>query len=318
MKKVKLFTHTDIDGIGCAIVGICAYSKENIDIEYCEVSEINDKVLNFLRSPECSYYDTIYITDISVNTSVAEIINTYYYYKVILLDHHVTAEWLNMYSWATVKNEAVIYVNDNSTYLTSGTYLFYKNLNKILSTNCANINRLWYIVDMIRQYDTWEWQTIFHDDHPKKWNDLMSILGRDRFIDRVLYHIENSESNCNILFDETEKLLLELEEEKTTKYIKEKSKELIVTNLLNYKVGVIFGERYQSLVGHQLSTDHPELDFIVIINVAKAISYRTCKTNINLGTDVAKIFGGGGHEQSAGSPITEAMQQQILKIIFNK
>ena len=31
--KIKLFTHNDLDGVSCAILGILAFSKENIDIE---------------------------------------------------------------------------------------------------------------------------------------------------------------------------------------------------------------------------------------------------------------------------------------------
>lgn len=36
-EKVKLFTHTDLDGMGCAIVSILAF--EHTDVEFCCYSQ---------------------------------------------------------------------------------------------------------------------------------------------------------------------------------------------------------------------------------------------------------------------------------------
>ena len=40
---IKLFTHTDLDGIGCAILAKLAFGEE-VDIEYCDYDNINEKV----------------------------------------------------------------------------------------------------------------------------------------------------------------------------------------------------------------------------------------------------------------------------------
>lgn len=32
MNKIKLFTHIDLDGIGCAVLAYLAFGKENIDV----------------------------------------------------------------------------------------------------------------------------------------------------------------------------------------------------------------------------------------------------------------------------------------------
>lgn len=42
--KNKLFTHTDLDGVGCAILAYLAFGRENVDVEYCDYSNIDDKV----------------------------------------------------------------------------------------------------------------------------------------------------------------------------------------------------------------------------------------------------------------------------------
>lgn len=31
--KYKLFTHTDLDGVGCAILAYLAFGRENVDVE---------------------------------------------------------------------------------------------------------------------------------------------------------------------------------------------------------------------------------------------------------------------------------------------
>ncbi len=108
MKKIKLFTHTDLDGIGCAILGILAYGKDNINIEYCNYDDVNEKVKEFYMGAEKNEYDKIFITDISVNEKIATIIKQYYTDEtynpdIQLLDHHPTALELNKYDWAKVQ-----------------------------------------------------------------------------------------------------------------------------------------------------------------------------------------------------------------------
>lgn len=40
---IKLFTHTDLDGVGCAILAQLAFGKDNVDISYCNYDEIDRK-----------------------------------------------------------------------------------------------------------------------------------------------------------------------------------------------------------------------------------------------------------------------------------
>ena len=58
------------------------------------------------------------------------------------------------------------------------------------------------------------------------------------------------------------------------------------------------------------------MDFIVIINPSVSVSYRTVKDNINLGKDIASVYGGGGHPKAAGSPISDDIREQIINMMF--
>lgn len=47
---------------------------------------------------------------------------------------------------------------------------------------------------------------------------------------------------------------------------------------------------------------HPELAYIAMIDISRGrVSYRTIRDNINLGTEIAHNYGGGGHPKAAGS-----------------
>lgn len=46
--KIKLFTHTDLDGVGCAVLAYLAFGYENVDVEFCSYDNVNQKVSNLL------------------------------------------------------------------------------------------------------------------------------------------------------------------------------------------------------------------------------------------------------------------------------
>ena len=51
MSKIKLFTHgADLDGIGCAILAYLAFERENVDVEYCDYDDVDEKVEKLLSN----------------------------------------------------------------------------------------------------------------------------------------------------------------------------------------------------------------------------------------------------------------------------
>jgi oligoribonuclease NrnB/cAMP/cGMP phosphodiesterase (DHH superfamily) len=167
-------------------------------------------------------------------------------------------------------------------------------------------------VEVIREYDVWEWIEI-DNILAKQLNDLLYILGRERFIEEFTEQLLNGKFVINDKLN----FLLELEQEKIDDYIDSKNKNLVVRNISEYKVGIVFAERYISELGNKLMELHPELDFVAIVNTDKAISYRTNKSNIDL-SEFAKIYGGGGHPQAAGSLISDEIKNKIIDLLFEK
>lgn len=132
---VKLFSHTDLDGIGCGILAQLAFGKDNVEISYCDYDNIDSTVKEYLETEQD---DTIpiYITDIRVNEETAELLNKRG--NVKLLDHHPTALGLNKYDWCDVV------IEDSKGIKTSGTMLFYHwlGMNGCLSEELETIKVL--------------------------------------------------------------------------------------------------------------------------------------------------------------------------------
>ena len=311
--KVKLFTHTDLDGLGCAIVAKLAFS--DIDIEYCDYDNVNEKIAGYISSLEYDKYELAFITDISVNEDVAKMIDCVYSNRneFVLLDHHKTALWLNNHRWACVSE----YLDEENNTLHSGTALLYFNILDYCiperHTKHVLLLNAYDFVETVRRYDTWEWKTKYDDVLPKQVNDLMSILGRDSFINNVTtqlimlreYRLTQQDLN-----------LLKNNQAKIDKYIEKKNQTLIVKNVLGHQAGVVFAKQYHSELGNTLAELHPEVDFIMIINPSQSVSYRTVK-DVDLSV-IAKMYGGGGHPKSAGSPMIKSVRDKMIQVVIDE
>ncbi|HDR7066902.1 TPA: hypothetical protein QCW42_004008 [Bacillus cereus] len=314
-EKVKEFSHNDLDGVGCGVVTLMAHPTA--DIEYCAYHDINDRVKAFIMTKGYEMYDRIFITDISVNEEVAELIQVYCPDKVILLDHHGTAKWLNKYDWASVQEEGVYGIN-------SGTNMIFDYL---VSQGHFKGERyqdaLTIFVEMVRRYDSWEWKNVYNDQNPMQLNNLFFLVGVNKFVKRYVDRFNTldlftvCEGYWMEMFDETDVAVLTIDNNKKEAYIKRKEKQMIKANLIGYDVGVVFAEQYISELGNELSERNQDLEFIVIIDMgAKKVSYRTIHAHINLGTDVAGFYGGGGHPKASGSMFDERALKWVYKIIF--
>lgn len=306
-KRYFLATHNDLDGVGCAVLAYLAFGEENVDVEYCDYKDVDEKVEKALES-ELFFriYDKIFITDISVGEKVANMIDKEASeLDITLLDHHATAEWLNKYIWATVR-----VVGPSTGIKTSGTKLFYQHLllegrfDHLFDYHMDNLIRF---VEIVRDYDTWRWKEEKNLGYDgvicKQVNDIFHIYGRNEFINWSICKIKDRLARPYPNFDHMDKLILENKQKDIDVYVSQKNKQLMtVKDNFGYTCGVVFAERYVSELGNRLSELHPELDYIAMIDIGfGGVSYRTVKDDIDLGGEIAHSFGGGGHKKAAGS-----------------
>ena len=306
---IKLFTHTDLDGIGCAILAQLVYGKD-IDISYCDYDNINKTVQDFILS-SCNDNIPIYITDISINDEIANLLNQRG--NVWLFDHHPTALALNKYEWCDVS------VNGADGIKTSGTMLFCRwlALNGCLDAELKANKSLERFVNLVRDYDTWRWSELGEDGVIcKQVNDLFDLYGRDDFIHWCISEIHDEVFPTLYAKDE---VVLKIKQDEIDRYIKEKDETMFTSPMCGKVCGFVFADRFISELGNRLCEMHPEIDFVATIDIdGCTVSYRTVKDDIDLGKDIAKLFGGGGHPKSAGSKFDQSIKLDIVEKIFKR
>lgn len=305
--RVKLFTHTDLDGVGCAILAKCTF--DNSDIVFCDYSDIDSAVSDFL--PYSESYDYIFITDISISEELAAKIDSTSCTNIRLLDHHPSSLQLNKYKWVTAR----INESESSTLKTSGTALFYEELSTMqILPNYASLERF---VEAVRDYDTWRWADLGEYGRvSKKLNDLLYIYGRDRFIAKSLNNLRSQPLFPN--FDDIDELLLTLRSEEIDRYVDGREQQMVVRIIGGYTCGIVFADRFISQLGNTLCKRHPEIDIAVMLCLEyNTVSYRTVKDDVNL-TEFAQQFGGGGHAKASGSPIPVEIRKEFVDTLFKQ
>lgn len=114
-----------------------------------------------------------------------------------------------------------------------------------------------------------------------------------------------------------DKLSLDIKQKEIDDYVESKDKQLITSSMCGKMCGFVFAEKHFSELGNRLCKLHPEIDFVAMIDMNGAVSYRTVKDDIDLGKDVASLFGGGGHPKAAGSRFSDDVKMKLIGNIFS-
>jgi uncharacterized protein len=300
----KLLSHTDLDGVGCGVLAKLAFG-DRIKIRYNSIASLNREVEWFLENEERNTH--LFITDLSVNEENEKRLEEFYQTggKVQLLDHHKTALHFNEYEWGHVV------VEDNEGSLASGTSLFYEYL--IENELIQNSNAVDEFVELVRQYDTWEWEKN-NNQEAHRLNALFFLISIDEFEEKMVNRLQNSD---HFFFDEFEQKILDMEEDKVERYIRRKRRELVQTSIDDYLAGIVYAESYHSELGNELGKEYPHLDYIAMLNMGgKRISLRTIHDHVDV-SEVAGHYGGGGHAKAAGCSLTNEAYNQFVTDTFH-
>ena len=291
MKDLLISHVADIDGVSPVI--LMKLCKLDFDYELKDINEL-EEYLSELLDTDLSIYNNIYITDLTVPESIYERINnSEYKNKFKVFDHHKTHMYACDYDYVTID------INE------CGTTLFYK----YLKTKYKFKKSVDEYTDHVKNLDIWLW--VSKDDIvAKQLGDLFDIFGIDRYINEMVKKLKYNRFKLSKL----EKTILEIEQDKIDRYISKKEENMVILNYENYKAGLVFCEKYKSEMGNRLSVNHPELDFIIMINLSGGISFRTDK-DIDL-SEIAVKLNGGGHKKACGAPIPNELKDEFIKRLF--
>ncbi|MDI7742574.1 MAG: oligoribonuclease [Psychrobacillus sp.] len=299
----KLLTHNDLDGVGCGILAKLAFG-EDVKVRYNSVASLNREIEFFLENDSKETF--LFITDLSPNSENEHKLDLYYKENgnIQLIDHHKSAIHLDDYGWGYVV------VEDIAGNLTSATSLFYEYL--ISMDYLAATDALTEFVELVRQYDTWEWEKN-ENQKAHSLNSLFYLVSIEEFEETM---IERLSTGSQFDFDEFEKRLLNMEEDKIERYIRRKKREIVQVKVRDNYAGVIYAESYHSEVGNELGKEYAHLDYIVILNMGgKRISYRTIHDHVDVSA-IASHYGGGGHQKASGSTLTHEAYKHFVVDTF--
>lgn len=294
--KDMIITHAkDIDGVSPII--LLKLLKREVDFYLLENSE-TDKKVKLLLEENLDQYENIYITDLVLGRELYELIDgKKWKEKVHVFDHHISGEYASAYSFVTLNTKEC------------ATSLFYQYLNKSFKDLVKD--KIEEYVHHVFNLDLWHWKEC-NDIIAKQLGDLFEIYGNLGYIDHFTTILGDA---TNSIIRKEEEKLLKLEADRIKRYFERKNEQLRIYQYQNYKIGVVFAERYQSELGMLLQEKNPQVDFIAMINIGGGVSLRTQKEDVDLSL-IASILGGGGHKKASGFGISEEQKISIVKQIF--
>lgn len=320
-QKVKIITHSDLDGHGPPILLTDMYlslnSEVHLNIEHISLYEkVNDAVMNFIKWKDAANYDAFYITDLSVTSvEAAEALDAFAkahpHIHIHLIDHHKSALWLNQYEWTRV------IVEDENGRMHSATDLVYEFIEKELAPAYEEFMKTpegrptWQYMnhlhaagfaDIVRSYDTWAWQkdpNNKHKEQARDFNQLFYLLGGRLFVQRMAL------TELSIAMQPHEKMLLEVDGRRRDSYLKKK-KNYVQEIALNETDTFAFveAESEKNDVCDMMGELFPEAKFVVVRDHEK-IGFRVRHGDYQV-HKLAECFDGGGHAPAAGGKIKNA------------
>ena len=293
--KILLFTHKiDIDGMGCAVLAKLAF--ENVEIVYCDTFEINQQIQKYIDNNSIDDFDKIFVTDLCIKKPLIDYFdnNKELSNKTCILDHHKSEleEGNGDYTFSHI-----LISNDKGK--CSGTSLFYEYL---LDNNLINANEeLDMFVELTRQYDTWEWKTIYNNEQANELNITFSILGLEKYV----YEMYNKLKNNEEIFDKTLKNEILKYKQHILNKCSEYVKSIEIVKIKNLNVGVIekVEDQYRNDIAEFIRNNLAfNIDLVALIICGRdTISLRSIKSGVDVG-EFAINYGGKGHKEAASCP----------------
>lgn len=229
--------------------------------------------------------------------------------KILVLDHHKSEieEGNDKYDFVNI-------VVENEKGKTSGTSLFYEYLinNGYLKGN----ETLDELVELTRQYDTWEWKNIYNNYKARKLHILFEVLGYQEYI-KIISRMVN-EGN-GIVFNDVEIKVIDDFDKKFKEDI-----DTIISGMKLYILDVNGEEfrigyvrcpyKYRNDINEVVMLDNKyDVDLVgMIMSDMETVSYRLVH-DVDA-SKVAVYFGGKGHKAASSNPQSNDKFQEVLEI----
>lgn len=289
MKDLLISHVKDVDGVSPVI--LMKLANRDFVYKLLDIYEVED-YFNELLNTNLSIYENIYVVDLTVPEVIYEKLDKYKD-KVKVFDHHES------HMYAKDKDYVTLDINE------CGTTLFYKYLDNLY--NIANESVDTYI-KAVKDLDLWTYKEN-NNEYAKTIGTLFILYGKEIYIDEIFNHLKNND----LTLTEIEEKMIKLEYDREKSYIEHKVERMFKVKINNLKAGLVFAEKYRNELSDYMLNNF-EIDFAIIVNSGGGISLRS-RDDIDV-EKIARIYGGGGHKNASGLPVTIDMQKEFIKILF--
>ena len=289
MKDLLISHVKDVDGVSPVI--LMKLANRDFVYKLLDIYEVED-YFNELLNTDLSIYENIYVVDLTVPEVIYEKLDKYKD-KVKVFDHHES------HMYAKDKDYVTLDINE------CGTTLFYKYLDNLY--NIANESVDTYI-KAVKDLDLWTYKEN-NNEYAKTIGTLFILYGKEIYIDEIFNHLKNND----LTLTEFEEKMIKLEYDREKSYIEHKVERMFKVKINNLKAGLVFAEKYRNELSDYMLNNF-EIDFAIIVNSGGGISLIS-RDDIDV-EKIARIYGGGGHKNSSGLPVTIDMQKEFIKILF--
>lgn len=312
---INHFTHTDLDGVGCAVL-THLFAKQNdagIVVEYCDRGKnmnINDRVnrlldtIDMVKSTRISLPEKRYIiiSDISIDDKTAARLNSYRSedIDILMVDHHPPEKFVDLCPWAKVD----VSPDTCSTELLYDRLQYYFYQHRLMGNWAQDV-----FVEDVRKYDTWTFQ---EGDNAYLLNVLLGCMSQDAFQSIVTSWLIERKAFI-VPYTPYAEIVEHVSKERKA-YCRRKLSSVQRISWRGYLIGVVFGEKCISQLADTILDSYPDIDICAVIVMPGSVSLRTRRSDICLG-EIAAHMGGGGHQKAAAYLINKPNEDMIRKIM---
>jgi uncharacterized protein len=277
--RTTLLTHTDLDGVGCAVV--MGGSRPDAGTELVENGAIDERVRAVLadRLADAPAHEVV-VADHAIDAVTADAADRFLAAggRFVLLDHHRSSQHLAGRPWATVDEDH------------SATGLLFAHLGRPPAFAA--------FAGLVDDHDLWR----HRDPRSARLASLLALIGSDRFLARF-------REDPDIELREGERLLVDGEEARREDYLRRKVEQARTAEIGGRRWAICYAEQYQSDLAERLMERLGAAATAIVNPGRRTVSLRGRGVDVSA---IAERFGGGGHARAAaftfrGSPLEAEM-----------
>ena len=342
---IHCIRHYDLDGIGVELVMKKLAKAIGCEVIcYEEPIKADDSFENILKN--MTPYDYIFIGDLSfsnknfVEDKIFRHINLYE--KLIILDHHQSALWMNEYDFAFIKPH-----DCKNCIISSGTILTFLAFKDLLYTNLSKdeYSVLEKICNCIAAYDTYffkeqtELSESQYGSYPNDLNILFKYynsIGKSQEFLQNLFELDANlyesviRASLWLNFSDKDRAIIEVQKNNIQSEIDRALRDMKVVDIHSKSVeydsvyngqllcGVYYySGPYISEIGNAMCDKETKIDFAVIIDMNRdKVSLRCKDDDLDLTQLIKDIPNAGGHPKACGFNFDKSItDNNTLKIL---